>query len=86
MEPGEAFTKLLGEDVPSGAGPLPQLDEGGTGCFSHPQKSIQPVGRPASGHQRQRGKKKKRSKLEEQHQCTEAEAEEKYDLVHLDSS
>lgn len=67
VEPGEAIAELGREDVPPGAGPLTQLDEGGPRCFGDPQQSIQPPSGPVGGQQGQRGEEEKGPKFEEQH-------------------
>lgn len=86
MEPGEAIAELGREDVPPGAGPLTQLDEGGPRCFGDPQQSIQPPSGPAGGQQGQRGEEEKGPKFEEQHKCTECNAEQEDESVDLDFS
>lgn len=83
VEPREAFTELLREDIPPGAGPLAQLDEGRARRLSDPEQSIQPVGSPARRHKSQGGENKKRSKLQQKNYCSQGEAKEKYDFVHL---
>lgn len=84
VEPGEAVAEVPGEDVPAGAGPLAQLDEGGSRCFGHPQQSVQPERRPAAGQQSQGAEQQQGAELEEQHQSPDGEAEEKDNVVHLD--
>lgn len=86
MEPREAFTELLREDVPPGAGPLSQLNEGRARCLSDPQESVQPVRRPASRHKNQGGENEERPKLQKENYCSQTEAKEKYKFVHLDFS
>lgn len=83
MEPGKTIAELLGEDVPSCAGPLAKFYKRWTGRLRDPEQGVQPASGPVLGEQTQWVQQQKRAEFQEQDQGTDAQPQHECQSVDL---